>query len=571
MLLREGCFPESSQTASPSPIAIGEKYALAYLMLFNSYEFIFVFLPVVLLGYLFLVRSGHRAVISWLSIASIAFYGYWKPAFLLVLAASITMNYLCSRLIIKVGPESRFRRLVLVAGVSANLLLLGYYKYFFPFLSFLNKLGVLHHQWQNVLLPLGISFFTFTQIGYLIDLAQGEAMPQPLVNYILFVTFFPHLIAGPIFHHSEVMPQFAEDRRRVNVMDMTIGATWFIMGLFKKVAIADVMANTADPAFAHPSALTLFAAWQGVLCYAVQLYFDFSGYSDMAIGLARMFSIDFPLNFDSPYKSRNITDYWQRWHMTLTRYLNLYLYNPIALSVSRRRVANGKKVSRKAAATPEGFLNMIAFPTMTTMILAGIWHGAGFQFLILGLLHGTYLTIHQAWLTLRQKHIPRGGDTHTTAPLAVVASVLLTFLCVIIGQVFFRSANVHNALLLLASMAGAHGISLSPPILHLLGPLGRRGLHSGFLSIATWSRPDLRTALELTAALVVIWALPNTQQILGRYARRDTTIDLATTGSKPTILWNWQPSMLWAACFSVVLLLCLLLMQNPSRFLYFQF
>ena len=291
----------------------------------------------------------------------------------------------------------------------------------------------------------------------------------------------------------------------------------------------------------------------------------------MAIGLARMFSIDFPLNFDSPYKSRNITDYWQRWHMTLTRYLNLYLYNPIALSVSRRRVAKGQKVSRKAAATPEGFLNMIAFPTMTTMILAGIWHGAGFQFLILGLLHGTYLTIHQAWLTIRQKHIPRGGTTHTTAPLAVVASVLLTFLCVIIGQVFFRSANVHNALLLLASMAGAHGIALSPPILHLLGPLGRRGLHSGFLSIATWSRPDLRTALELTAALIVIWALPNTQQILGRYARRDTTTDLAITGSKPTILWNWQPSMLWAACFSVVLLLCLLLMQNPSRFLYFQF
>lgn len=571
MLLREGCIPESRRNASPSPIAIGEKYVLAYLMLFNSYEFIFVFLPVVLLGYLFLVRSGHRAVISWLSIASIAFYAYWKPAFVVVLAASIIMNYLCSRLIIKAGEGSRSRRIVLVAGISANLLLLGYYKYFFPFLSFLNELGVLHHRWQNVLLPLGISFFTFTQIGYLIDLAQGEAMPQPLINYILFVTFFPHLIAGPIFHHSEVMPQFAEDRRRINVMDMTIGATWFIMGLFKKVAIADVMANTADPAFAHPGALTLFAAWQGVLCYAVQLYFDFSGYSDMAIGLARMFSIDFPLNFDSPYKSTNITDYWQRWHMTLTRYLTLYLYNPIALSVSRRRLANGKKVSRKAAATPEGFANMIAFPTMTTMILAGIWHGAGFTFLILGLLHGIYLTIHQAWLTIRQKHIPRGGTRQAPARVAVVASVLLTFLCVIIGQVFFRSVDVYHALLLLASMAGAHGISLSTPILHLLGPLGSRGLRSGYLSVATWSRPDLRTALELTASLIVIWAFPNTQQILGRYARRDTTTERAIDGSKAAGFWNWRPSLLWAASFSVVLLLCLLLMQNPSRFLYFQF
>ena len=257
--------------------------------------------------------------------------------------------------------------------------------------------------------------------------------------------------------------------------------------------------------------------------------------------------------------------------MTLTRYLNLYLYNPIALSVSRRRMARGKKVSRKAAATPEGFASMIAFPTMTTMILAGIWHGAGFQFLILGLLHGTYLTIHQAWLTIRQKHVPAGGTRHTTAPLAVVASVLLTFFCVIIGQVFFRSANIHNALLLLASMAGAHGISLSPAILHLLGPVGGRGLRSGFLSVATWSRPDLRTALELTAALIVVWAFPNTQQVLGRYARRDTTADMAIARNKATVFWNWQPSMLWAASFSVVLLLCLLLMQNPSRFLYFQF
>jgi alginate O-acetyltransferase complex protein AlgI len=561
----------SRRNAPPSAIAIGEIYALAYLMLFNSYEFIFVFLPVVLLGYLLLVRSGHRAVISWLAIASIAFYGYWKPAFLLVLAASIVMNYLCSRLIIKAGEEPKFKRLVLAAGVCANLLLLGYYKYFFPFLSFLTEHGVLHHEWQNVLLPLGISFFTFTQIGYLIDLAQGEAMPQPLTNYILFVTFFPHLIAGPIFHHREVMPQFAEDRRRMNIMDLTIGATWFIMGLFKKVAIADVLATTADSAFAHPGALTLFVAWEGVLCYAMQLYFDFSGYSDMAIGLARMFSIEFPLNFDSPYKSTNITEYWQRWHMTLTRYLNLYLYNPIALSVGRRRLAKGKKVSRKAAATPEGFANMIAFPTMTTMFLAGIWHGAGLQFLILGLLHGTYLTIHQAWIILRQKHIPARGTEHTTAPMAVVASVLLTFLCVIIGQVFFRSSSVHTALLMLASMAGAHGISLSPPILHLLGPLGSSGLRNQVLLVANWSRSDLRTGLQLATALIVVWACPNTQQILGRYAHRDTTAAVATAKSKSSVLWNWTPNMLWAASFSVILLLCLLLMQNPSRFLYFQF
>jgi D-alanyl-lipoteichoic acid acyltransferase DltB (MBOAT superfamily) len=536
-------------------------------MLFNSYEFIFVFLPVVLLGYIFLVRSGHRAVISWLAIASVAFYGYWKPAFLLVLAASILLNYLCSRLIVKAEDQSRWKRGVLLAGITCNLLLLAYYKYFFPLLSFLGEHGVFHRQWQNVLLPLGISFFTFTQIGYLIDLAQGEAKPQPLPNYILFVTFFPHLIAGPIFHHSEVMPQFAEEHRRVNLQDLVIGATWFIMGLFKKVAIADVMANTADPAFANPSALTFLAAWGGVLCYAMQLYFDFSGYSDMAIGMARMFSIEFPLNFDSPYKSRNITEYWQRWHMTLTRYLNLYLYNPIALWVSRRRMALGKKVSRKAAATPEGFLNMIAFPTMTTMFLAGIWHGAGFQFLIFGLLHGTYLTIHQMWVISRQKHVGAKGAAPSPARSAVVASVMLTFLCAVVGHVFFRSTNTHNALLMLSSMMGAHGFALPTQLLHRLGPVGGAGLRSGVLLATHWSKADLRAALGLFASLIIVWALPNTQQILGKYAHRDTT----ATGREATARWNWQPGMLWAASFSVVLIVCLLLMQNPSRFLYFQF
>ena len=539
-------------------------------MLFNSYEFLCIFLPVVLLGYVMLVRSGPRAVVSWLAIASVAFYGYWKPAFLVVLAASIIMNYLCSRLIIRAGERLAFRRTVLWTGVAANLVLLGYYKYFFPFLSFLSEHGVFHRQWTNVLLPLGISFFTFTQIGYLIDLAQGEAQPQPLMNYILFVTFFPHLIAGPIFHHSEVMPQFAEKHRRINLLDLTIGSTWFIMGLFKKVAIADVMANTADPAFAHPGSLPLLSAWGAVLCYAMQLYFDFSGYSDMAIGLARMFSIEFPLNFDSPYKSRNITEYWQRWHMTLTRYLNLYLYNPISLAVSRRRMAQGKKVSRKAAATPEGFLNMIAFPTMTTMFLAGIWHGAGFQFLIFGLLHGTYLTIHQGWVILRQKHIPARPAVHTPARSAVVASVMLTFFCAVIGHVFFRSTSTHNALLMLSSMVGAHGVELTPGLIHGLGPLGARGLHTGSLLAAHWSRSDYLATFELFAAMIVVWAFPNTQQILGKYAHRDMTVEAGTDGHK-TVFWNWRPSMFWAASFSVVLVVCLLLMQNPTRFLYFQF
>ena len=539
-------------------------------MLFNSYQFICIFLPLVLLGYIVLVRSGHRAVIAWLAFASIVFYGYWKPAFLLVLAGSILVNYLCSRLIVRAAQHASVKRVILVLGIASNLLVLGYYKYLFSLLSFLNDHGIIQHRWHDVLLPLGISFFTFTQIGFLIDLAQGAATPQPFLNYVLFVTFFPHLIAGPIFHHSEVMPQFAEERRRLNMVDMTVGATWFIIGLFKKVAIADYMAITADQTFSHPGSLSLFNAWGGVLSYAMQLYFDFSGYSDMAIGLARMFSIELPLNFNSPYKSKNIGEFWHRWHMTLTRYLNLYLYNPIALWVSRRRLANHKKVSRKAAATPEGFLTMVAFPTATTMFLAGIWHGAGTQFLIFGLLHGLYLTVHQAWALVRHKPGTQEVPSRYHSTLVTGASVLLTFLCVLVGQIFFRAASTHDALLMLGAMAGVNGITLAPPLLHMLGPLAGHGMQRGILNPPGWSHSDLRVVLELAATFFIVWALPNTQQILGIYAHRDTTDDHDRT-VQPPVFWNWKPDMLWAVSLSAALFVCLLLMQNPSRFLYFQF
>jgi D-alanyl-lipoteichoic acid acyltransferase DltB (MBOAT superfamily) len=536
-------------------------------MLFNSYEFLCVFLPLVLIGYAVVTRVGRRGVITWLAASSIAFYGYWKPAFLLVLASSILANYFCSRLLVRTQEQPKTKRLVLVIGITANLLLLGYYKYLFSLLSFLTDHNLFHLQWPNVLLPLGISFFTFTQIGYLVDLSQGQAAPQPFINYVLFVTFFPHLIAGPLFHHSEVMPQFAEEHRRINTMDLAVGVSWFIMGLFKKVAIADYMAVAADEAFADPHSLTLFGAWAGVLSYAIQLYFDFSGYSDMAIGLARMFSIEFPLNFNSPYRAQNIGEFWQRWHMTLTRYLTLYLYNPMALWVSRRRLAQGKKASRKAAATPEGFATMVAFPTLTTMFLAGIWHGAGIQFLIFGLLHGCYLSVHQAWNLFRQKHIPEKAPRRLHATATRFASVLLTFLCVLVGQIFFRAASTSDAFAMLASMAGAHGIASSPYLVHLFAPLGI-AQHVTPLIPQSSPRSDLKVALELVTTFIIVWGFPNTQEILGKYAHRDLSTPVQQKGGDA---WRWKPSMLWAVSLSVVLLVCLLLMQNPSRFLYFQF
>ena len=361
-----------------------------------------------LIGYQVAAHIGRRAVILWLGIASLAFYGYWKPAFLIILGTSILFNYAMASLISRKISNAIPTPALLTFAIVANLAALCYYKYLFPTLNFFARHATGHDRFAGVLLPLGISFFTFTQIAYLVDLQEGGFVQHGFEDYLLFATFFPHLIAGPIIHHAEIMPQFQQKRDyRLRADDLAVGFSWFIMGLLKKVLLADHFALFADPAFSDPHALGLRGAWVGSLGYALQLYFDFSGYSDMALGLARMFSIDFPLNFSSPYKATNIIDFWQRWHMTLTRYINLYIYNPVAVRITRWRVERGLKSSRKAMQTPSGFAALIATPTIVTLFLAGVWHGAGQQFIIFGLLHALYLCINPwlAAITWREKSI----------------------------------------------------------------------------------------------------------------------------------------------------------------------
>ncbi len=381
-------------------------------MLFNSPAFLFLFLPVTVLGFELFGRLGRTWVIAWLALASLVFYAAWNPVFVLLLLASVTLNYAFAWRIGRAAPSSTTRRRWLAAGVTLNLLILFRYKYLAHLLLVLHGLGLPLNA-HPVLLPLGISFFTFTQISYLVDLAQGQAELQDPLSYLLFVTFFPHLIAGPILHHKEMMPQFSAHtpdghlrRFRLRLDDVSVGTTWFLLGLAKKVLIAYRLAPQADLAFRHAGSLTSASAITGVVVYTMQLYFDFSGYSDMALGLARIVSIRFPINFDSPYKAISVTEYWQRWHITLTRYITLYLYNPILLHIQRRRVATGRKISRKALTTPTGFAAMIATPTLLTMLLTGIWHGAGLQFVLFGLIHGIYLTANQAWRHFRP---PRRG------------------------------------------------------------------------------------------------------------------------------------------------------------------
>ncbi len=493
-------------------------------MLFNSGVFLFWFLPLILAGTQGVARFGRRAVIGWLGAASLFFYAWWDWRFLGVLLGSIALNFSCSRLIARSENEP-YRKAVMTTGIVLNLAILGGFKYLFPLLSFLH----LNTAGHEVVLPLGISFFTFTQIAYLVDLEQGSAESHGILEFVLFVTFFPHLIAGPILHHKEMMPQFRERSDwRLRMDDMLIGLTWFVFGLAKKCVLADHMRESADRAFSNSVAVGAPAAWFGIVIYSLQLYFDFSGYSDMAIGLARMFGIRFPLNFDSPYKASSIIDFWKRWHMTLSRYLTVYLFSPISMAVNRRMLRAGKKVAFASRRTWSGFARLVAWPMMATMTIAGIWHGAGLQFVMFGVLHGLYLTVNHAWRVFR--------PANTSEAKGSVGSVLLTYGCVLLAFVFFRSVNFGGAIAYLQGMAGVHGIG-------------------GLSAVATYS--DIAWCL---LGLSIVWSCPNTQQILGE-AQPD--------GAAAWL--RWRPTWQWSVAIGLLFFVAMLSIANSGTFLYFQF
>ena len=520
-------------------------------MLFNSYPFIFVFLPLALAGYEVASRFNQRAVVLWLAFISLVFYGWWQPALLVILTGSIAFNYVAAALISGKIANRIKPRFWLCSAIVLNLLVLGYYKYFIPSLNFFSSAFGQSKRWADVVLPLGISFFTFTQIAFLIDLYKKSAQQQDLPRYLLFVTFFPHLIAGPILHHREMMPQFHRKPTRLNLSDLTVGGTWFILGLAKKVLIADTFASTAFPMFQSHYSLPASYAWAGALAYTLQLYFDFSGYSDMALGLARMFSIDFPLNFNSPYKSASIIEVWQRWHMTLGRYIFTYIYNPVTRIVRERRAKQGKGMTRRERANAGTFIQVVALPLTFTMFIAGIWHGAGMQFIVFGLLHGVYLSINHAWRLFRRPAASQVVEGSPAARLKHVASVLFTFICIVVSLVFFRSASVAQALSVLAGMCGLHpGVSQATPV-----ALSSFGLKRPFEQIA--------------AGLVIIWFLPNTQQILARF--KPSLQQAAWNQAGVPKLFRWMPSTRWAVAAGVLLFFVLVELQQPSTFLYFQF
>ena len=464
-------------------------------MLFNSYEFLLIFLPLTVVVFFALSAWGQfRAAAASLALASIIFYGYWSPAYILLLLASITANFLTGQAILQYRASHRLTsaKRVLTIAVIANLCAIGYFKYANFFIDSVNHLAQIDMAVARVVLPIGISFFTFTQIAYLVDTYQGKVRETDVIHYVLFVTYFPHLIAGPVLHHAEMMPQFARaETYRFRLDNFQIGSAFFLIGLFKKVVLADGIQPYVGPVFeADPGYhLSALEAWGGVLAYTLQIYFDFSGYSDMAIGLAKLFNVDLPLNFNSPYKATSITDFWRRWHMTLSRFLRDYLYIPLG-------------GNRKGPLTR--YLNL-----MITMLLGGLWHGAGWTFVIWGGVHGLYLSVHHGWTAIRKRV---SGPTRPTL-LGRGFAVLTTFFFVVIAWVFFRATNLDAALRILSGM-----FSLNEAVLPAQWQPAMNAWLPSLVGAVHFSNLDAfggtRQLTWIAALLALAWCFPNSQTIM---------------------------------------------------------
>ena len=517
-------------------------------MLFNSPEFLFAFLPLTLGIYYLLKRHEGRSALYWLVAASLFFYGWWNQAFLLLIGLSITANFFIAKAMR--AAAGRKRKAILIAGIAANIACISYFKYAGFIAGNINALFDLNIQPGDIVLPLAISFFTFQQIAFLVDAYRGEVQETDFARYGLFVVFFPQLIAGPIVHHREMMPQFLRSHTNTVIANnLNRGMTVFAIGLFKKVVLADTLALVANPAFTMAEAqqsLTFVDAWTGALAYTFQLYFDFSGYSDMAVGIAIMFGISLPLNFYSPYKARSIIEFWRRWHMTLSRFLKDYVYIPLG--------GNRHGTSRR-------YTNLLI-----TMLLGGIWHGAGWSFVVWGALHGVFLTVNHAWRNLLQ----RSRSVFLQRITAVIA-LPLTFLCVVIAWVFFRAPTIDGAQFMLAAMVPSvdvltSGLTWSRDV---ISPLTN---HPITVLLEPFSNTPAITTIKglLLASAAVVFLLPNSVNLMGQqHPALPETVPVDQHSPSWKLLW--QPNTLWAMCVAVLLFACVLFSNGLSPFLYFQF
>ncbi len=542
-------------------------------MLFNSYEFIFAFLPLTIAAFYLFGAFSRTWSLRWLILASFFFYAWWRPLNVLLIAPSILVNFALARMLLRLGDNEqrqRARTAVLVVGIAFNIAFLGYFKYTNFLGNTINDVFGANLVLTQIILPLGLSFITFQKIAFLIDVHSGRIKSFTLQDYCLFVLFFPQLIAGPIVHYREMMPQFHDTTSRFDKQNFAVGLTLFFFGLFKKVVLADNIALLVTPIYEHAAAgqsTSLLMAWMAAIGFTLQIYFDFSGYTDMALGAARCFGIRLPPNFNSPFKASSIIDFWLRWHMTLTRFLTAYIYNPVVLALTRRRLAAGRPGFSAKHATVGAFVQLLMFPTLMTMFISGFWHGAGYLFIVWGLLHGAYLTINHGWRVIAPKLWP---DKARYARVMNPVGLALTFVAVATSMVFFRSATMPAALNVVTGMIGLNGVALPQPIYEGLGPITDVLAKLGMVSEAGSGRDFVMLMILIPALLFIALVCPNTLQVLSRYepALGVKPPPTPSTGARVT---EWNASLPWAIGVSIIVAIGILSLGGQSEFLYWQF
>ncbi|WP_456364383.1 MBOAT family O-acyltransferase [Priestia aryabhattai] len=486
-------------------------------MLFNSFIFIFLFLPIVFSGYFLLnYFKKHQLSLYWLALGSLFFYGYFKPIYLILISISIGFNYLIGSQMN--GTERRgIKKTLLTIGILFNVSLLGYYKYADFFISNTNTALGTNFNLLHLILPLGLSFITFQKIAYLVDTFRGETKNYKFSTFVLFATFFPQLIAGPIVHHKEIIPQFEEEKnKRISFDNVSKGIYIFLIGLTKKVVIADTVAIWANDGFQNYKSLTFIESWITSFSYTIQLYFDFSGYCDMAIGLALLFNIKLPTNFYSPYKSRNIQEFWKKWHMTLGRFLTQYIYIPFG-------------GNRKGAARTYFNLFIVFF-------ISGFWHGAGWTFILWGTLHGLASIIVRLW-----------GKTKIQLPYWF--SWFITFQFVNVAWIYFRASTIGQANTIIFKMFNPNweefkGI-FSHPIRHFSQSVSYK------IGTLTLNNPKL-IILSLIILFIIAFLTNNSIQRLEKFK------------------YKWF-NIFMCQVMLLLVLVSIFYMQKNSIFLYFNF
>lgn len=521
-------------------------------MLFNSYLFLFLFLPVTLLGYHLIGKSNHpRIVIIWLVNASLLFYAWANPIYMALIIGSVMFNYTVGIKLAKLR-SSKGQELILISGVTFNIMLLVYFKYANFFINNTNALFGSSFHLNTIILPLAISFLTLQQIAYLVDVYRGEPREHGFWEYCLFVTFFPKLLAGPIVRLKEMMPQIVKDYRpSLTSQNMAVGLTTLFLGLFKKVILADNIGAYVTPVFdaaAQGTGISFFNSWSGALGYSFQLYFDFSGYTDMAIGLGLIFGIRLPLNFYSPYKAKSIIDFWRRWHMTLSSFIRDYIYIPLG---GNRR----------------GLFRQIIY-LMAAMIIAGIWHGAGWTFIIWGALHGLYLAINHGWRRL-QKILGFNKEISTRWGTAV--STLFTFIAVTVAWVFFRADSVSAAIVMFKSMMGINGFHL-PAHYISLGAVTQILERFGVSFDLFKPMPGIahQLIIWILVSLFICWFLPNVQEYMSDHQPALDSFRAET--KKPRFSWlTWKPSFGNSVVIASLASVAVLGLNQLSKFIYFKF